>query len=57
VCDAKQKEMKTMTKARKFAAVAFAFAGIMTGVLASMHPASAAYYCHWTPRGTVCTQG
>jgi hypothetical protein len=46
-----------MTKARKFAAVAFAFAGIATGVFASMHPASAAYYCHWTPRGTICSQG
>ena len=45
-----------MTKAGKFFAVALAFTALSTGIFASMHPASATYYCHWTPRGTVCTQ-
>ncbi len=46
--------MKSMSRTRKFFAVALAAGVITTGFLAFSSPSQAAYYCHWTPAGTVC---
>lgn len=47
--------MKTMSTTRKFLTVAFATAALAASFLAATSSANATYYCHWTPRGTVCT--
>jgi hypothetical protein len=46
-----------ITNARKIFTVGFATFALAAGLFASVTPSHAqTYYCHWTPRGTVCNQ-
>jgi hypothetical protein len=48
--------MNAIRNARKFLGVTFAAAALASGFLATLSPAQATYYCHWTAaHGNVCT--